>query len=76
MTADTMAGVKGPTMTQSVDDLVLIQIEVVAGYEWGDPRSRVEPTDENRKAFLECQSDIAAMAEDGFLPDLPHEIDV
>jgi len=63
-------------MVQSVDDLILIQIEVMAGYEWGDPRSKVEPTDENREAFLECQQDIAQMEADGIIPDLPHEIDI
>ena len=56
---------------QTVDDLVRIQIEVVAGYLWGDPRSRVTPTDANREAFLECERDVAAMEAAGLVPDLP-----
>ena len=56
---------------QTVDDLVRIQLEVVAGYRWGDPRSRVTQTDANREAFLECERDVAAMEAVGLVPDLP-----
>ena len=41
----------------------------MSGFEWGDPRSKVADTPENREAFEECQVDIAKMKAAGIMPD-------
>ena len=54
---------------QTVEELNRIQLEVMSGFEWGDPRSKVADTPENREAFEECQVDIAKMKAAGIMPD-------
>lgn len=61
-------------MSQTAADLIRIQQEVMSGLEWGDPRSKVAQTDENRQAWEECARDVAAMTAKGTVIDLPHEL--
>ena len=49
-------------------------MEVMSGFEWGDPRSKVADNPENREAFEACQKDIARMRAVGIMPDIPFEI--
>ena len=58
---------------QTTDDLARIMVEVVAGYRWGDPRSRIDRTEQNRAAYLECERDIAAMIAAGLVPEIPRD---
>ena len=61
---------------QTVDELIRIQMEVTAGWEWGDPRSKVADTPDNREAWDEIGAEIRQMQADGLVPDLPHEVDI
>ena len=61
-------------LAQTADELIRIQMEVMSGLEWGDPISKVAPTEENREAWQECERDIVAMRTAGIMPDIPFEI--
>ena len=49
-------------------------LEILAGLEWGDPRSRVPPTEENRGLWEELAAEIADMEARGIGVELPNEI--
>lgn len=45
-----------------------MQQEVMSGFEWGDPRSKIEDTPANKRTYLNIQKDIADMDAKGIMP--------
>lgn len=52
----------------AVEDLIRMQQEVMSGFEWGDPRSKIEDTPANKRTYLNIQKDIADMDAKGIMP--------
>lgn len=60
----------------TTDELIRIQREVMSGFAWGDPRSKVAPTPEAHEAWDAVAADIAAMKAKGIVPEIPFEIGI
>jgi hypothetical protein len=58
----------------STETLWQIYSEILRGYEWGSPRSKVEQTEENRKRWESLSTQIAEIVAQGGIPEFPHEI--
>ncbi len=62
----TLMGVSG-------DVAARIALEVTLGYEWGDPRSKVEATDDARVAWREISGEVAEIEAAGLIADAPFD---
>ena len=56
------------------DMLNLITLEIVAGYVWGDARSRVPLTDDNKQAWNDIRRDVRAIEAAGMIVEIPFEM--
>lgn len=49
-------------------------MEILGGFAWGDPRSKMPDTDENRAGWEELAGEVADMQARGITVEIPHEI--
>jgi hypothetical protein len=63
-------------MSVPVDVMNRMSLEIVLGIPWGDERSRIEQTDENREMWEGMEEDIARIKADGMVVALPVDTEV
>lgn len=63
-------------MAQTADNVIRIQMEIMSGFEWGDPRSKVADTVDNKRVWDGVARDVAAMTAAGITPEVPYEVDL
>jgi len=55
----------------STETMWQIQKEIAMGYEWGNPESKVEQTEENRELWESLSAQTAEIAARGHVVDIP-----
>jgi hypothetical protein len=58
----------------NVETTLRINLEISLGLEWGDPRSHIEQTDENKDQWERMAKRINAAAEKGWVTEIPNDL--
>ena len=58
----------------TTDELNQMMVEIAAGFEWGDSRSRVSNTPEHEQTWNEIAGQMRAIRRRGRVVDIPAEI--
>ena len=59
---------------QTAEDIERILMEILLGWDWGDPRTLVPQTAENREMWLNVAREVIEMTEAGIEIEVPFEI--
>jgi sugar phosphate isomerase/epimerase len=59
---------------QTAEDIERILMEVLFGWDWGDPRTRVPQTAENRETWLKVAQEVVELTEAGIEIEVPFEM--
>ena len=61
-------------MPQTAEEVERILVEIMLGYEWGDPRSEVRQTAENKRVWFEVAKEVVELEEKGIVVEVPFEV--
>jgi len=59
---------------QTAADIERILVEIVLGLMWGDPRSKVAPTEQNALVWAKVAAEVDEMERKGIAVEVPFEL--